>query len=184
MASGGLSALALAEIGAGAVLAWSGVQNASLKATVTSLIGGRVPQASTGTDAITSSAPATSSAAAAGDTTAHSASAAANQAVARVLAAPFGWSAGADWTDLVSLWNRESGWSSTIANPTSGALGIAQSLGHGTATSAGSLGNEYPSKAANDGSAAAQISWGLSYIRSQYGSPVAAWAHEESAGWY
>lgn len=26
--------------------------------------------------------------------------------------------------------------------------------------------------------------WGLGYIQSVYGSPCAAWSHEQSAGWY
>lgn len=34
------------------------------------------------------------------------------------------------------------------------------------------------------GDAAAQIAWGLGYIRSRYGSPLAAWGHELQFGWY
>lgn len=118
-------------------------------------------------------------AAGAGDTSAHNAGAAANQATARLLAAPYGWSTGQQWADLVSLWNRESGWSNTAENVSSGAYGIAQALGHGPT-------NQYPAGPANPptSSAAAQISWGLQYIRQRYGSPSAAWAHETSAGWY
>jgi hypothetical protein len=33
-------------------------------------------------------------------------------------------------------------------------------------------------------SAATQITWGLRYIRDTYGSPCAAWSHEQAAGWY
>jgi hypothetical protein len=79
----------------------------------------------------------------------------------------------------VSLWNRESGWSNTAENPSSGAYGIAQALGHGPT-------NQYPAGPANPpvSSASAQIAWGLSYIKQTYGSPSAAWAHEESEGWY
>jgi len=33
-------------------------------------------------------------------------------------------------------------------------------------------------------SAATQIKWGLQYIEGSYGSPCAAWAHEEASGWY
>jgi hypothetical protein len=33
-------------------------------------------------------------------------------------------------------------------------------------------------------SAATQIKWGLQYIEGTYGSPCAAWAHEEASGWY
>ena len=33
-------------------------------------------------------------------------------------------------------------------------------------------------------SAATQIRWGLQYIKDTYGSPCAAWSHEEATGWY
>ena len=33
-------------------------------------------------------------------------------------------------------------------------------------------------------SAATQITWGLRYIRDTYGSPCAAWSHEQAVGWY
>lgn len=181
---GGLSGLALAEIAGGVILAWSGVSNQTLTVTIRALVAGKKPPPGPASSPAAASPVPGGQAAAAGDTTAHGASAAANQTIARLLAAPYGWAAGQNWADLVSLWNRESGWSNTIANTSSGALGIAQALGHGTTTSAGSLGNEYPSRAANDGNAAAQIAWGLAYIHDRYGSPTAAWAHEESAGWY
>jgi hypothetical protein len=32
--------------------------------------------------------------------------------------------------------------------------------------------------------ATTQIKWGLRYIKERYGSPEAAWAHEEADGWY
>ncbi|HXC83870.1 MAG TPA: hypothetical protein VNV62_18635 [Trebonia sp.] len=185
----GLSGLALAEIAAGVLLAWSGIENASVTATLRSVTGGKKPAPDTGSEAITTAAAATAAGTGAGTTTgglfgaitsgASSASAAANQAIARVLAAPYGWSTGTQWADLVSLWNRESGWSSTAENAASGAYGIAQALGHGPT-------NQYPAGPANPptSSATAQIAWGLSYIHSTYGSPEAAWAHEESEGWY
>ncbi len=115
----------------------------------------------------------------AGDTGASSATAAKNQAIGKLLAAPYGWATGQQWADLVSLWNRESGWNNHAENSTSGAYGIAQALGHGPT-------NQYPAGPANPpiSSAAAQIAWGLSYIKQRYGSPSAAWAHETSAGWY
>jgi hypothetical protein len=31
---------------------------------------------------------------------------------------------------------------------------------------------------------ATQIRWGLGYIQSVYGSPCAAWSHEQADGWY
>jgi len=89
-------------------------------------------------------------------------------ALGKQMAAAYGWT-GSQWQALYSLWMRESGWNPYAVNPSSGAAGIAQSLGHGPVP----LGN-----------AAAQISWGLSYILQRYGSPSAAWAHEVAYGWY
>jgi cell wall-associated NlpC family hydrolase len=114
------------------------------------------------------------------------------QNMARLLLSRFGWGPGV-FQALDNLWNRESGWRATARNPSSGALGIAQALGHGSADTAGSLGNEYgaqyglsaaDARAANSGSALQQIRWGLGYIQSRYGSPVSAWAHEQQFGWY
>jgi hypothetical protein len=102
-------------------------------------------------------------------------------------------------TCLNELWTRESGFQNLIQNRSSGAFGIAQALGHGTSGSAvtdavvyfpdgGSARDvnvdEYPSAAANGGNAAAQVTWGLEYIRGTYGSPCGAWAHETEDSWY
>jgi hypothetical protein len=178
--------LSLGLIGAGSLLAYAGIKGVSIPGALQAVIGGKSPATAppanpiSGTTAPASAAGST----AAGDTGAHGASAKANQATGRLLAAGHGWATGQEWADLVSLWNQESGWDNLAMNPSSHAFGIAQALGHGTSSSAGRYGNQYPSIAANDGSAAAQIAWGLSYIKSTYGSPSAAWAHEQSAGWY
>jgi hypothetical protein len=174
--------LPVAFIGAGGVLVYSGVENQPLGTLLRTLAQGKKPvpgPAETYATAASTTPAAAAGSAAPGDTGASSASAAANQAIARVLAAPYGWSIGQNWTDLVSLWNRESGWSNTAENASSGAYGIAQALGHGPT-------NQYPAGLANPptSSAAAQISWGLSYIKDTYGSPSAAWAHETADGWY
>jgi hypothetical protein len=94
----------------------------------------------------------------------------ANASLGRQMADGYGWT-GAQWSCLNWLWTRESGWSSTAANPTSDARGIAQDI---NGWSAG-----YPY-----GDASAQVAWGLSYIRGRYGDPCNAWSHEEAAGWY
>jgi cell wall-associated NlpC family hydrolase len=114
------------------------------------------------------------------------------QNMARLLLARFGWGSG-EMAPLISLWNRESGWNPRARNPSSGALGIAQALGHGGSGTGGTLGNEYgaqyglsaaQARQANSGSALQQIRWGLGYIKARYGSPAAAWAHEQSHNWY
>ena len=98
-----------------------------------------------------------------------------NQAAGKLLAGKHGWSTGAQWEDLVKLWTKESNWSVTATNPSSGAYGIPQALPG--------------DKMAADGknwktSAVTQITWGLGYIKDTYGDPSAAWAHEQAQGWY
>ena len=75
---------------------------------------------------------------------------------------------------LVSLWNRESHWSTTAGNA-SGAYGIPQALPGSKMASAG------PDWQTN---ATTQITWGLGYINGRYGSPCAAWAHSQASNWY
>ena len=107
-----------------------------------------------------------------------------NVALGKQLAAKRGWT-GVQWNDLYALWNRESGWSNTARNSTSGAYGIAQALGHGPSNQypAGQYlsANQPPTGSSN---AKEQILWGLSYIASSYGNPAKAWSHEQSSGWY
>lgn len=89
--------------------------------------------------------------------------------IGKRMAAAVGWT-GAQWNALYSLWQQESGWNPNAVNPSSGAYGIPQSLGHGHPYALGD--------------AASQIRWGLSYIAQRYGSPLAAWAHEQQFNWY
>jgi hypothetical protein len=95
------------------------------------------------------------------------------QQIAMSMLSSFGWSS-SQFSCLDELWNRESGWSTTAANA-SGAYGIPQALPGSKMASAGP---DWQTDAAT------QIKWGLGYIQGTYGSPCAAWAHEESTGWY
>ena len=63
----------------------------------------------------------------------------------------------------------------TAYNAGTGAYGIPQALPGAKMASAGP---DWQT------SAATQITWGLDYIKSTYGSPCAAWDHEEASGWY
>jgi resuscitation-promoting factor RpfB len=94
----------------------------------------------------------------------------ANARLGQQMAAADGWT-GSQWSCLNWLWTRESGWSSTAANAASDARGIAQDINGWSAS--------YPY-----GDAAAQITWGLNYIRGRYGNPCNAWSHETADGWY
>jgi uncharacterized protein YabE (DUF348 family) len=95
------------------------------------------------------------------------------QAIARELAAQRGW--GDDqFSCLVTLWDHESGWRVNAAN-SSGAYGIPQALPGSKMASAG------PDWQSN---ATTQITWGLGYIASRYGTPCSAWSSWQANGWY
>jgi hypothetical protein len=96
------------------------------------------------------------------------------QQVAEQMLGQFNWS-GSQFSCLEPLWERESGWSVTAENPSSGAYGIPQALSGSLMASGGP---DWQSDAAT------QIRWGLTYIQGRYGSPCGAWAHEEADGWY
>jgi hypothetical protein len=84
-----------------------------------------------------------------------------------------GW-APSEFSCLVNLWNRESGWNTHASNP-SGAYGIPQALpGSKMAAAGGDWQNSYQT----------QITWGLGYISGSYGSPCGAWAHSNAFNWY
>jgi hypothetical protein len=96
------------------------------------------------------------------------------QQIAAAMLGSFGWSSG-EFGCLQSLWNAESGWNPSASNPISGAYGIPQALPGSKMASAGPDWQTNP---------ATQIKWGLGYIKQVYGSPCAAWSHEQSTGWY
>jgi hypothetical protein len=96
-----------------------------------------------------------------------------NRLVACNLLPSFGFSTG-EMAALDPLWQHESGWSTSAANP-SGAYGIPQALPGSKMATAGGDWQTNP---------ATQISWGLSYIKSRYGSPSAAWSFWRSHNWY
>jgi hypothetical protein len=94
--------------------------------------------------------------------------------IAQAMLGSFGWSS-SQFSCLDPLWEHESGWSVTAANPGSGAYGIPQALPGSRMASAGP---DWQT------SAATQIRWGLQYIKDTYGSPCAAWSHSQATGWY
>lgn len=93
--------------------------------------------------------------------------------IARRLLDDRGWGS-SQYTCLVNLWNRESGWN-VHAHNGSGAYGIPQALPGSKMSSAGPNWHD---------SAATQIEWGLGYISSRYNTPCGAWGHSQSHGWY
>jgi hypothetical protein len=96
------------------------------------------------------------------------------QAVAHEMVLARGW--GEDqYSCLVSLWKKESGWRVNATNRSSGAYGIPQALPGSKMASAGADWATNP---------ATQIAWGLGYITSRYSTPCGAWAASQAKGWY
>jgi len=94
--------------------------------------------------------------------------------IGRQMAAARGWT-GSVFDALNKLWTRESGWRVNADNPSSSAYGIPQALPGSKMASAGADWRTNP---------ATQIAWGLGYIASTYGNPLAAWAHSQRFNWY
>lgn len=168
----GITAGAAALMGAGALFLWSGFHGASVTGSLRDLLAGKQPPG-TDTNPITGAG---AGGPGGGGTVAASGS---NQQTGQQLAAGYGWNSGAQWDALVRLWDRESNWSNTAENPSSGAYGIPQALPYSKMPRAA-----WPPAAGGQADPVAQILWGLQYIAQRYGDPVSAWAHEQTAGWY
>lgn len=96
------------------------------------------------------------------------------RAVGRLLVFDQGWSA-EQFACLDSLWTKESGWRWNAANSSSGAYGIPQSL---PGSKMGSVAGDWSTNPVT------QITWGLHYISSRYGTPCSAWSHSRAMNWY
>jgi Transglycosylase SLT domain len=96
------------------------------------------------------------------------------QSIAYNMMSSYGFSPKTQWTCLDDLWQQESGWN-YLAENASGAYGIPQALPGSKMASAGPDWQTDPTT---------QIKWGLGYIKSIYGTPCNAWAHEEAYGYY
>jgi hypothetical protein len=192
-----VNGVALATVGIGAVFVYGGLTNKSPLQAIQYVIQGQSPKAAITGASIVAGATASSSGGGSGsDSLAASPTpSGSGQAALQAAAAKYGWNTGAEWQALNNIEMNEAGYSSTVANSSSGALGMAQALGHGTSATQGSLGNEYggyglttaQAIAANSGDAGAQALWMVNYIKSRYGDPVAAWAqyhHPDGSKWY
>lgn len=84
---------------------------------------------------------------------------------------------GADWEAAKWIIGKESGWSPTATNPSSGAYGLFQFNPMGGNTLAAYLPDRNPDPAV-------QADAGARYIKDRYGSPTAAKAFWERNGWY
>jgi hypothetical protein len=76
---------------------------------------------------------------------------------------------------LDKLWTKESGWTTTSTNDSSGAYGIPQAL---PGSKMAEYGDDWRTNPAT------QIKWGLDYVKSRYSTPCGAWAFFLDHGWY
>ena len=94
--------------------------------------------------------------------------------IARLLVSDHGWGAG-EFSCLVNLWTKESGWRWNANNGGSGAYGIPQSL---PGSKMSSFGSDWATNPVT------QIKWGLNYIAGRYGTPCGAWSQSQAMNWY
>lgn len=180
---------AIATMGIGTLFLYSAVKGKSILASAQSIITGQSPQTVKQTNPIASNTPATDNTFGGGNLPV---SGGTNKITLQKTASQFGWGSGSEWSSLDKIEIQEAGYSATVKNGSSGALGMAQALGHGNANTAGSLGNEYggygltdaQAKKANSGDASMQALWMCNYIKQTYGDPVKAEQFHLANGWY
>jgi hypothetical protein len=172
---------ALGGLAIGSLLLYSAIRGKSILATTQSVVSGQSPATVKKTEDITSPIPTDTTASSTTGSGKPVANTGSVKSILQATAANFGWT-GAQWTALDTIEMQEAGYSTTVKNASSGALGVAQALGHGKAGTAGTLGNEYggyglsdaQAKQANSGDAAMQSLWMCGYIKQVYDNPVAA----------
>lgn len=81
----------------------------------------------------------------------------------------------ADFSCLNFIVGKESGWSTTATNPSSGAYGVAQSL---PASKMASAGSDWQTNGKT------QVNWMISYLAERYGSPCQGQQFWLKSGWY
>jgi hypothetical protein len=189
--------------GIGGIFLWSGIKGKSVTSVVRLLIGGQDPSTAATTNQIAGTDYSSLANVVTGQSGLNpkanipggavpvtSGTPNQNQAIARTLLAVSHptWAVGQEWQDLVSLWNRESGWSNVADTRVSGldppdasvfAYGIAQARPYSKYPKLG-----WPKDKGGVSDVISQITWGIAYIANTYGDPSSAWAHETSNGWY
>lgn len=190
---------AVAAVGAGVLLVYSGVTGRGILPSIVNLVQGKSPGGVAPNQLIQGSvAPGVDAIAAGAQAVAGGVQAAASGAngspkqILQSVAATHGWT-GAQWTALDAIEMQEAGYDTTNKNPSSGAFGLAQSLGHGFKGGPAANGvNEYggeglspsQSAAASMGDAYWQSVWMCNYIADRYGNPAVAEQFHLAHNWY
>lgn len=185
------SGKAIAVTGVGVLLMYSGITNAGIFTSISSLIRGKQPAQGANTVVVGSSASSTGSVQGASAITNPENTSA--QTALKNAAAAYGWDSGAQWDALVAIENQEASFNPTNTNPSSGAYGLAQSLGHHFSGGPAADGvNEYggeglsaaQSYQASMGDPNTQAIWMVNYIAQTYGTPVVAEQFHLANNWY
>ena len=178
---GHVNGLSLAQALGGGVILWSGIKGEPLSDTFKGLLSGTAPTASSSQAINTTSAdtaaqtdlstgtplPGITQGMSSGIT-------GTNESVMKQVAAQHGWT-GSEWTALYNVEMAEAGFNLTAQNPTSNAYGEAQFINGAS---------EYAQYGGNSTSALGQAVAMCNYIEQRYGTPSAAWAHEQEYHWY
>ena len=195
----GVNGLALSAVAAGSLFLYAAVKGKTVLGSVQALIKGRPPGSAPAaapaslSGSYGSSASADSQATGGSAVTDHTVPGGSAQQALQSAAAAYGWGSGTQWQALQHVEMAEAGFNPNAVNAGSGAYGLAQALGHGNgAATQGTAANEYggfgltdaQAKAANSGDAGAQALWMVNYIAATYGTPAAAWQHEQKHQWY
>ena len=193
-----VSGAAVASIGIGALLVYSGLTGRSVLQSLGGVVQGKSPSTTPKTQNIggtpdTSAATTGQSNATTAVPAAPSSATGSPKQILQQVAATHGWGSGAEWTALDAIENQEAGYDPTNTNPDSKAYGLAQSLGHGFDGGPAAKGiNEYggngltaaQSRAASMGDPYYQSVWMCNYIASRYGDPIVAEQFHLANNWY
>jgi len=175
--------MAVAAVAGGALLLWSGVKGTSPVKGLSAILTGQAPPTAqteglqgTGdiTDASTASTGSSGNSGGSGQLAAPTGVSGSNEAILKQVAAQHGWT-GSQWTCLYNVEMAEAGFDITATNHSSGAYGMAQGIS----------GPSWYAQYGGDSSSALGQSVGMcNYIAQRYGTPCAAWAHEQQYHWY
>lgn len=192
-----INGTALAITAVGGMFLYAGISNKSMLSVIQNVVTGKSPTTAspnTSDPQLQSNAVGSLGNTLAGAATLGAASVSGSpQAALKQAAATHGWDTGANWNSLVAIENQEAGFNPTAKNPSSGAYGMAQSLGHGYSGGPAPNGvNEYggegltaaQSEQASMGNAYYQSVWMCNYIASRYGNPVVAEQFHLANNWY
>lgn len=172
-----ISGIALASVATGFVFVYAGIKGKSITQSFQAVLQGKSPGSASTTNPI---AGATTESSTGDSTTGNTGSSSvpptsgSNEAVLKEVAASFGWT-GSQWTCLYNVEMAEAGFNLTATNPSSGAYGMAQFINGPS---------EYAQYGGDSTTARGQSIGMCNYIKQRYGTPCAAWAHEQSFHWY